>query len=62
MRNEMMRGPKALATVILVGSILATAGCYGTGGSNVTVGVGVYGTPYYGPGPWVGYPLPIDAR
>ncbi|MCH7889900.1 MAG: hypothetical protein IH921_00210 [Gemmatimonadetes bacterium] len=52
------RGPKVLATVILVGSILATAGCASTGGSpNVSVGVGVYG-PVYGPGPWGGYPYP----
>ncbi len=50
---------RGLVAVILAVSILATAGCYGTGGSpNVTVGVGVYGTPYYGPGPWVGYPYP----
>ena len=53
----MMRGPKTLAAVILAGAILATAGCYGTGGANVTVGVGVYG-PVYGPGPWGGYPYP----
>ncbi len=55
----MMRGAKALATTILAAAILATAACYGTGGSpNVTVGVGVYGTPMYGPGPWGGYPYP----
>ncbi len=56
-----MRGPKTMATVILAASILATAGCASTGGSpNVTVGVGVgvYGVPMYGPGPWRGYPNP----
>ena len=52
-------GPRMLAAVILAGSILATAGCASTGGSpNVTIGVGVYGTPMYGPGPWRGYPYP----
>ncbi len=50
----MIRG---LVAMILAGSILATAGCYGTGGS-ANVSVGVYGTPSYGPGPWVGYPYP----
>ena len=55
-----LRGPKMLATVILTASIIATAGCASTGGSSstVTVGVGVYGAPMYGPGPWVGYPYP----
>ncbi len=50
----MIRG---LVAVMLTGAILATAGCYGTGG-NVSVGVGVYGPPIYGPGPWGGYPYP----
>ncbi len=57
----MMRGAKALATTILVAAILATAACYGTGGSpnvSIGVGVGVYGAPVYGPGPWGGYPYP----
>ncbi len=54
-----MRGPKTLATLILAASILATAGCASTGRPpNVSVGVGVYGPPVYGPGPWLGYPYP----
>ena len=54
-----MRGPKTMATVILAASIFATAGCASTGSSpNVSIGVGVYGAPMYGPGPWRGYPYP----
>ena len=54
----MMRGPKTFATAILAASILATAACQTGGPPNVSVGVGVYGAPIYGPGPWRGYPYP----
>ena len=56
----MTRGPKTLALVILAGSILATASCASSGPPNVSVGVGVgvWGAPIYGPGPWGGYPYP----
>ncbi len=54
----MMRGLKTLAASILAASILATAGCRTGRPPNVSVGVGVYGTPMYGPGPWRGYPYP----
>ena len=57
-----MRGPKVWATATLTAAIITTLGCGSTGGSSanvsIGVGVGVYGPPMYGPGPWRGYPYP----
>jgi len=54
-----MRTVRILSAMIFVIAILATASCGTSSGmTSVTVGVGVYGNPWYGPGPWGGYPYP----
>jgi len=50
----MTRRAKVWMMALVMGAVLASAGCYGSG----TTVVGVYGSPVYGPGAWGGYPYP----